>query len=57
MTATASALALVPVRTFAQFFGITPDLGLPPLYELPEAIVLLVFVGTAALGLAYLFEK
>lgn len=53
----APALVLAALGEAVTFIEITPDLGLPALYKLPESIVLLVFVGVAALGLAYLFEK
>lgn len=53
----ASALGSLASADVPAFFGISPDLGLPPLWAYPASIALLILVGAASLGLAKFYVK
>lgn len=53
----ASVLGLFTSFGTPAFVGITPELGLPPLWAYPASIALLILVGATSLGLAKLYVK
>lgn len=57
-TALAGLLATLSTSASAlPAFGFHPDIGLPPLWAYPAAIMLLILVGVTSLGLAKLYVK